>query len=93
MILLILTIPSALSAVCPEGCTCLTEENAKKLGYAYCQKEKILCGYDQFKNPMYCYQLPVTTTPSCPVNCSCLTLDEAKKLGYVYCRNEQIVCG
>ncbi|MEM0301621.1 MAG: CARDB domain-containing protein [Archaeoglobaceae archaeon] len=93
MILLILTIPSALSAVCPEGCTCLTEENAKKLGYAYCQKEKILCGYDQFKNPMYCYQLPVTTTPSCPVNCSCLTQDEAKKLGYVYCRNEQIVCG
>lgn len=52
----------------------------------------MLCGYDQFKNPMYCYQLPVTTTPPCPANCSCLTETEAKKLNYVYWKNEKTLC-
>lgn len=97
LIFTITTILPALSAVCPEGCTCLSEENAEKLGYAYCQKEKIVCGYDQFKKPMYCYQIPATpkpTTPvSCPANCTCLTKEEAMKLNYTYCKKEQIICG
>ncbi|MCS7130452.1 MAG: hypothetical protein NZ872_03430, partial [Archaeoglobaceae archaeon] len=88
MISLIAFITSA-QTTCPEGCSCLTEENAKNLGYAYCQKEKILCGYDQFKNPMYCYQ-PTLTSVQCPVNCSCLTQDEAKKLNYILCNNKTI---
>ena len=61
LIFTILAILLVLSAVCSEGCTCLSEENAKKLGYTYCQKEEIVCGYDQLKNPMYCYQPPVTS--------------------------------
>lgn len=43
---------------CPDGCGCLTEAQAKELGYAYCEGEKTLCGYDQSKIPMYCYQKP-----------------------------------
>lgn len=44
--------------ICPEGCECLTEAQAKDLGYEYCGGEKIVCGYDQYQNPMYCYQKP-----------------------------------
>ena len=43
---------------CPEGCDCLTEKEAKELGYEYCEDEKTLCGYDQHQNLMYCYQKP-----------------------------------
>ncbi len=50
---------------CPEGCECLTEAQAKELGYEYCQGEKTVCGYDQYQNPMYCYEKPaVTPTPT-----------------------------
>lgn len=42
--------------VCPEGCDCLTEEEAKELGYVYCKGKKKLCGYDQYQNAMYCYE-------------------------------------
>lgn len=49
--------------VCPEGCMCLTEEEAAKLGYSLCQGEKILCGYDQYQKPMYCFEKPAVTPP------------------------------
>lgn len=50
---------------CPEGCDCLTEKEAKELGYVYCDGVKTLCGYDQYQNSMYCYEKPaVTPTPS-----------------------------
>ena len=42
--------------ICPEGCECLTEAQAKELGYEYCEGAKTLCGYDQYQNSMYCYQ-------------------------------------
>jgi hypothetical protein len=45
-------------SACPEGCECLTEAQAKEFGYEYCGGEKIVCGYDQYKNPMYCYEKP-----------------------------------
>jgi hypothetical protein len=44
--------------ICPEGCECLTEAQVKELGYEYCEGEKIVCGYDQYQKPMYCYQKP-----------------------------------
>ncbi|MCK4731808.1 MAG: hypothetical protein KAT65_05040, partial [Methanophagales archaeon] len=51
--------------ICPEGCECLTEAQANELGYEYCEGEKIVCGYDQYQNPIYCYEKPVVTpTPS-----------------------------
>ncbi|RLG27355.1 hypothetical protein DRN70_02240, partial [Methanosarcinales archaeon] len=51
--------------ICPEGCECLTEAQAKELGYVYCGGEKIICGYDQYQKPMYCYEKPVVT-PTTP---------------------------
>jgi len=52
-------------SICPSGCDCLTPAQAKELGYEYCEGEKIVCGYDQYQNPMYCYEKPaVTPTPS-----------------------------
>jgi hypothetical protein len=51
--------------VYPEGRECLTPAQAKEIGYVYCGGEKIVCGYDQYQNPMYCYEKPaVTPTPS-----------------------------
>ena len=52
--------------LCPDKCTCLTEEEAKKLGYSYCQNEKILCGYDDQKKPKYCYEPSVQ--PECDLS-------------------------
>jgi len=52
--------------ICPEGCECLTEARAKELGYVYCGGEKIICGYDQYQNPMYCYEKPVVTPTPTP---------------------------
>ena len=45
-------------SVCPSDCDCLTEAQAKELGYVYCQGEKTVCGYDQYQKPMYCYEKP-----------------------------------
>jgi hypothetical protein len=47
---------------CPSGCECLTAEDAKKKGYYYCEGEKTLCDYDQYQNPMYCYEPAKETT-------------------------------
>jgi len=45
-------------SLCLEGCECLTEAQAKELGYEYCNGKKTLCGYDKYQNPMYCYEKP-----------------------------------
>ncbi|MDI6884846.1 MAG: PGF-CTERM sorting domain-containing protein [archaeon] len=93
---IILLIPSVCTAVCPEGCTCLTEAEANKLGYTLCEGIKKICGYDQYQNPMYCYQKPTVTpipTPVCPEECTCLTVEEANKLGFAPCKGEKIFCG
>jgi PGF-CTERM protein len=81
---------------CSEGCTCLTVAEAKELGYELCKGEKIICGYDQYQNPMYCYQKPSVTptpTPVCTEGCVCLAVDEANKLGFALCKGEKIFCG
>jgi hypothetical protein len=95
--LLLLLVPAVLAADCPSGCSCLSPEDAKKLGYEYCSGKQALCSYDSAQRPMYCYQkpvtlvavtrtlVPVTTTtavPStCPTGCECLT-DEQARLNY-----------
>ncbi|MDD1664327.1 MAG: hypothetical protein LUQ32_03145, partial [Methanomicrobiales archaeon] len=81
---------------CPKGCECLSDEAAKKLGYPLCQGQQALCGYDQSKNPLYCYQEPVTTPVpvQCPASCDCITDAEAKNLGSAgYCGGKQSTCG
>ncbi|MCK4491445.1 MAG: hypothetical protein KAU03_02395, partial [Candidatus Altiarchaeales archaeon] len=84
---------------CPSSCECMTEENAKKNGYGYCGGKKNLCGYDQYKKPMYCYETTTTTTTTapeldeCPGKCECMTRENAKKKNYEYCKGEKILCG
>jgi hypothetical protein len=68
----------------------MTEERAKEMGYNLCSGQRIPCGYDQFKRPLYCFSPAVR----CPTNCRCLTEEEAKKLGYdKFCKNERKECG
>ena len=81
---------------CPKGCECISIEAAKKLGYSPCQGQQVLCGYDQSKNPLYCYQKPETTPVpvSCPATCDCLSDAEAKSMGSPgYCSGKQTLCG
>ena len=93
-LLLLLLVPPVLAADCPSGCSCLSPEDARKLGYDYCSGKQSLCSYDSAQRPMYCYQKPVslvvatrtlvpvtatTAVPStCPTGCECLTDDQAR---------------
>jgi len=43
---------------CSPGCECLTVIQSKELNYEYCNGRKTICGYDQYQNPMYCYEKP-----------------------------------
>ena len=51
-------------AACPSTCSCLLPADGKKMGFPLCGGEQSLCGYDQYKNPQYCFQKPATTVPS-----------------------------
>ncbi len=45
-----------LSVTCPEGCACLTLDEAKTLGYSlYYGGNQTICGYDSNNTPMYCW--------------------------------------
>lgn len=75
---------------CPKGCSCLTEEKAKEAGYNLCSGQRIPCGYDQNKRPLYCFSPP----SNCPNGCTCLTEEEAKKMGYnKFCGDVKKECG
>lgn len=77
-------------AKCPQGCNCLTEEKAKEMGYSPCSGQRISCGYDQNRKPMYCF----SPTSPCPAECRCLTEAAAKELGYdKFCQNQKKECG
>ncbi len=75
---------------CPQGCYCLTRDDASKRGYTtLCQDAP--CGYDQYKNPLYCFK-PAPTTTQCPQGCVCMVRAEAEKQGYtVLCQDQP--CG
>jgi hypothetical protein len=57
-----LTTPTV--TTCPSACTCLLPDDGNKSGYSLCGGQQTLCGYDQYQNPKYCYQKPVTTSPT-----------------------------
>lgn len=81
-------------AQCPAGCICMTIEEAKKLGYDFCQKKLTECGKDASGNTLYCVGQPVTPAPSqCPAGCVCVSKVEAEKLGYILCNRQIIECG
>ncbi|RLA94130.1 MAG: hypothetical protein DRG69_05830 [Deltaproteobacteria bacterium] len=39
----------------------MTPAQAKELGCELCEGKEIICGYDQYQKPMYCYEKPPTT--------------------------------
>jgi len=77
---------------CPQGCFCLTPEEAGKLGYQLCQGQKTQCGTDKAGNPLYCFQKQTEAVP-CPPECFCLTEEEAARQGYQFCQGQVVQCG
>lgn len=81
---------------CPQGCRCLTREEAAEMGLtAPCNGDMTICEYDDQQNPLrYCFGKP-SEQPECPQGCQCLSLteEEAKKRGYSLCNEQEIVCG
>jgi hypothetical protein len=84
----------AFSQTCPEGCQCISEENATKTfgdgNYQLCQKNP--CGEERSASsgaivPKYCIN------SICPRGCFCLNQYEAKHLGFEPCSNEMVSCG
>ncbi|MDI6810294.1 MAG: PGF-CTERM sorting domain-containing protein [archaeon] len=61
------TVTPTPTPVCPEGCVCLTVDEANKLGFAPCKGGKIFCGYDQYQKPMYCYEKPAPAAKALPL--------------------------
>jgi hypothetical protein len=90
------TVPVTEEEECPQGCRCLTREEAAESGLtAPCNGEMTICEYDDQQNPLrYCFGKP-TEQPECPQGCDCLALTpaEAEKLGYSLCNGRETVCG
>jgi hypothetical protein len=77
--------------VCPDGCTCLSDANAKLKGLTTkCDPSENPCGYQSStatanipanRVPLYCYKMEITTIttqPICGEGCSCIQEAEAK---------------
>lgn len=95
--------------VCPDGCSCLSDADAKLKGLtAKCDPNENPCGYQSpvataniqaNQIPLYCYKTSITTiTPTaiCPDNCGgCMNEADAKaKYGpFNYTRCSDNVCG
>jgi hypothetical protein len=91
--------------ICPEGCYCVQEAEAKaKFGpgnYTRCDPNGKPCGSDASATsangiPRYCFKPTVTVTPTpspCPQGCACTTDDVAKIKGLTPCRGTRTSCG
>jgi hypothetical protein len=79
---------------CPQGCRCLTREEALKAGLtAWCGGEVKICEYDENQQPIrYCFEEP-TEQVSCPDGCECLTGAAAQEKGWASCPGETRQCG
>jgi C1A family cysteine protease len=81
---------------CEKPCSCMSPEEAKSLGYTLCGGKEQLCGYDRFRNPLYCYGPAPEQTPglpTCPAYCECMYESDAEKLGYTPCDGKLTICG
>jgi hypothetical protein len=65
---------------CTEGCECLTQSEAKSLGYTY-KSSNMPCGEDLTQPPIDGYQKKYCFK-QCPDGCACLTKDEGAQSGY-----------
>lgn len=93
------------SPVCPEGCACLPEDDAKLKGLERCDNSQTPCGYQTTaatanaqasRKPLYCYKAGITTiTPQliCPDGCYCMNEAEAKAKLTTYTRCSEKTCG
>ena len=86
--------------VCPEGCVCLSDANAKARYGDFTRCTADVCGYDipanvvaAYQVPKYCVK-PAPATPVCPEGCACISDEDAKLKGLTdRCDNSQTPCG
>ncbi len=70
--------------VCPNGCPCLTTDEAKQKGYTtLCSNQT--CSSDGRK---WCWNTSVPA--ACPVGCACMTQPDANKKGFTISCNNQL---
>jgi len=94
------------SPVCPDGCSCDPEEDAKLKGMEKCDSNEAPCAYQPVPvtantagsvKPLYCYKNGVTTTVTptvlCPENCGCMSEAIAKEKFDTYSRCSEKICG
>lgn len=101
------TVPATPSTVCPAGCACLNEADAKaKFNGVYERCSNAACGNDQATTSVstrYCFRavLSPTTTGGtvpavpqvCPDGCGCMSDEEGQKMEYSYCNGVPKICG
>ena len=101
------TVQATPSTVCPAGCACLNEADAKvKFNGVYERCSDAACGIDKTTTAVstrYCFREIVSsttaggTTPTvsqvCPDGCGCISDEEGQKMGYSYCNGIQKICG
>ena len=93
--------------VCPESCSCISDDDAKLKGMVRCDSSQTPCDYRSVaatantaatRIPLYCYKTGITTTAApqvCPEGCWCLQEAEAAlKFGSGnYARCSEKICG
>jgi hypothetical protein len=85
--------------VCPEGCTCLTDANAKERYGTFTRCQADPCGYETSTLTTAASQVPKYCSkqgsgPVCPDGCACISDDDAKLKGLTdRCDNSQTPCG
>jgi hypothetical protein len=85
--------------VCPEGCTCLSDVNAKERYGTYTRCQADPCGYEMSTLTTAAYQIPKYcvkegSAPVCPDGCACISDEDAKLKGFTdRCDNSQTPCG
>jgi hypothetical protein len=79
-----------INSICPCGCFCLNQYEAKHLGLEPCSNEMVSCGIDPIGTPEYCFAPAVNCSPGC----LCVTEREANVFGLKeLCQNQRIECG
>jgi hypothetical protein len=78
--------------VCPEGCSCISEDTAKARYGDYTRCSAEVCGYEQDQTKKYCIKQG-STTPVCPEGCTCISEANAKARYGDYTRCSAEVCG
>ena len=86
--------PPSEGAECPQGCRCLTRNEALEAGLtAWCGGEMRICEYDEHQMPLrYCFG-EQTEQVRCPQGCQCLTAAAAQEKNLATCPEETRPCG